>query len=354
MDIVISFDDTGSMSSVRRQVRQKAVLLVKELFGLNKAIRIGIIIHNDYCDKDTIQHLPLTNNETKIVDFINRGSSCGGGDSDECYELAINYFHTQFDWQSDKKIALLIGDCNPHEKGYRYDKTTVTLNWRDELKECVTKGIRVYPVQALDRYSSNTFYNTIGQTCGTPKLSLDQFAHITQYITAILYSEEGKLDEYENSQAEFKTNISFRNMFNRLKGVSEVITYTSKSDGKSPMVSLASRFQVLEVGAKKRVIKEFVEDNGATFRKGRGFYQFVLTENIQEKKEVIFVDKTTGEVHSDTKWCREQLGVPYGTRGRVNPREVDCTRKYNIFIQSTSYNRKLDPNTQFLYELEHK
>lgn len=353
MEVIISFDDTGSMSSVRKQVRQRAVALVKELFALNNNIRIGAIIHNDYCDRDTIQHLDLTSEQQKIIDFINGGSSCGGGDSDECYELAINYFHTKFSWQTDKRIAILIGDCNPHEKGYTYGKVKVELNWRDELKSCVANNIRVYPVQALERHSSNTFYNTISQTCGTPKLSLSQFAHITQYITAILYNEEGKLDQYENSQAEFKTNVSLRNMFNKLKGLGEV-AYVSHSDSKEPLSSLASRFQVLEVGPSKRVIKEFVEDNGATFRKGRGFYQFVLTEDIQEKKEVIFVDKTTGEVHSDTRWCREQLGVPLGTRGRVNPREVDCTKKYNIFIQSTSYNRKLDPNTQFLYELEHR
>lgn len=355
LEVVISFDDTGSMSSVRKQVRQRAVELVKKLFSLNKNIRIGIIIHNDYCDHDTIQHLPLTENETKITDFINKGSSCGGGDADECYELAINYFHSQFDWKTNKRVAILIGDCNPHEKGYTHGKTRVELNWRDELKTCVANNIKVYPVQALERGSSNTFYNTISQTCSTPKLNLSQFAHITQFITAILYQEEGKLEEYENSQAEFKTNVSLRNMFNKLKGLGEVAAYTSKSDGKSDgIVSLASRFQVLEVGPSKRVIKEFVESNGTLFKKGRGFYQFVLTEDIQEKKEVLFVDKRTGEVQSDTRWCREQLGVPYGIRGRVNPREVACTKQYNVFIQSTSYNRKLDPNTQFLYELDYK
>lgn len=352
MEVVFSFDDTGSMSSCRRQVRQQITKIVDELFGLNPEIRIGIIIHNDYCDKDTIQHLDLTNDKVNIISFINRDSSCGGGDSDECYELAINYFHTKFNWQSSKRIAVLIGDCEPHKPGYTYGgKVVNTLDWKQELQKCVDSSIRVYPVQCLNRYSSNNFYNTIAKVCSTPKLELSQFAHITQYLTAILYNEEGKLEQYESSQPEFKKNMMLRNMFAKLKGLSEAPSIATDS---TESFDLLSRFQVLEVGPTPRVIKDFVESNGAIFKKGRGFYQFILTETIQENKEVLFVDKETGEVKSDTRWCREQIGVPLGTRGRVTPRTLACSKQYDMFIQSTSYNRKLDPNTKFLYELDYK
>jgi hypothetical protein len=352
MEVVISFDDTGSMSSVRKQVRQRITELVKQLFTLNPSTRIGIIIHNDYCDRDTIQHLDLTGDQKKIIEFVNRNSSCGGGDADECYELAIHYFHTQFSWKSDKRLAILIGDCEPHAPGYKYGgKVVNTLDWKQEVTKCVGAGIRIYPIQALASYGyGQRFYGTVASMCGTPKLDLSQFAHITQYITAVAYQEEGKLEEYENSQTEFKTNMSFRKMFAKLKGAIEPATTSSGA----AMTALEERFQVLEVGGSPRVIREFVEDNGATFKKGRGFYQFILTENIQETKEVIMVDRSTGEVKADSAWCRDQLGVPLGTRGRVNPRSLDVSRKYDIFIQSTSVNRKLDPNTKFLYELEHK
>jgi hypothetical protein len=367
MEVVVSFDDTGSMSSVRAQVRQKVKSLIKELFALNPKTRMGIIIHNDYCDRDTIQMLDLTDDQDKIEKFVGNGSSCGGGDSDECYELAINYIAEKFNWKSDKKIAILIGDCNPHEVGYRYGgKVVNTLDWKKELQKCVDNSIKVYPVQALNRYESNSFYNTISKVCGVPKLDLSQFAHITQFITAVIYNEQGKLEEYENSDESFKTNISLKRMFSKLKGLvveDEVESPRSYSrrpatdygtgDG-SATIDIASRFQVLEVGPKPRVIKEFVIDNGARFKTGRGFYQFVDSELVQEEKEVLFVDKKTGEVKSDTIWCRNQLGVPKGTRGKANPRKLDCAKQYDIFIQSTSHNRKLDPNTKFLYELEYK
>lgn len=358
MELVISFDDTGSMYSVRAQVRQKCAALVKQLFGLDKDIRIGIIIHNDYCDKDTIQHLDLTNNIDQIISFINKSSSCGGGDSDECYELAISYFHNRFSWKSDKKVAILIGDCEPHKVGYKFGKITNYLDWKKELESCTTKGIKVYPVQALGRSSSNYFYDGISTLNNAPKLDLAQFSHIIQFITAIIYNEHDKLDEYENSNAEFKTNNSLKRMFGKLRGL--IIEESKVSSGKvtstkdEKLMELESRFQVLDVGPDPKIIKDFVEENGATFKKGRGFYEFILTETIQENKEVLMVDKATGEIFSDTKWCRDELGLPLGTRGRLNPRLTPATKKYNIFIQSTSYNRKLDPNTKFLYELEHK
>jgi hypothetical protein len=77
------------------------------------------------------------------------------------------------------------------------------------------------------------------------------------------------------------------------------------------------------------------------------------SEIIQANKEVMFVDKSTGETFSDTHWCREQLGVPYGVKATVRPLSIsDVMDKYDVFIQSNSVNRKLDPGTKFLYELD--
>lgn len=366
MEVVISFDDTGSMYAVRSQVRQKVESLIKTLFKLNSDIRIGLIIHNDYCDRDTIQHLDLTNNEKDIIKFVHNSSSNGGGDADECYELVLNYFHDKFSWKSDKRVAILIGDCEPHEVGYKYGSITNKLDWKSEAEKCIAAGIKTYAVQALGGWGRKDFYNKLASLNNTPKLDLSQFSHINQFITAVAYHENGKLEEYENSDESFKTNTSLKRMFSKLKGlvVEDEPTKSSRSSYKtttdhgegdaSKTIDLDSRFQVLEVGPAPRIIKEFVEDNGATFKKGRGFYQFILTETIQENKEVLMVHKKTGETKADTVWCRNQIGLPLGTRGRVNPKTLDAAKDYDIFIQSTSYNRKLDPNTKFLYELDHK
>ena len=110
-------------------------------------------------------------------------------------------------------------------------------------------------------------------------------------------------------------------------------------------------------------IRDFVETNGLTFRKGKGYYQLIgrtadgkaNSEIIQADKEVLFVDKSTGETISDTYWCREKLGVPFGTKATVRPLSMPhIMDKYEIFIQSNSVNRKLDSGTKFLYCLDHR
>jgi hypothetical protein len=116
LDLVISFDDTGSMSSVRRQVRSQIESLVKQLFAIIPELRIGIIIHNDYCDRDLVQKLELTSNQQEIINFVNRGSSNGGGDHKEAYAYVLNEV-TQFAWEAEQKLCIMIGDAPPHEKG---------------------------------------------------------------------------------------------------------------------------------------------------------------------------------------------------------------------------------------------
>lgn len=374
MEIVISFDDTGSMASVRKQVKMKIKEFLDEVFQVFDNLKVGVIIHNDYCDRDTIQHLDLTSDKQTIISFINRDSSQGGGDSDECYELAINYAYNRFSWSSDKRVLVLIGDCEPHEKGYKYRDFKNELDWKTEVKNCVGAGVNILPIQCLNRWDSTNFYNYLANEGGLQvKLELSQFAHITQYLTAFAYSQVDKLNQYEDSQAEFKTNLNFKNMFEGLK-TKRTYEYIDKTERRSPysysspsrsakrrtitddgapIENDLSKFQIMDVD-KPIVIKDFVELAGAVFQVGKGFYQLVTPELIQEKKEVIFVDKLTGEVICDTRKCRELLGLPYGTKGKVSPKKLDICKKYNVFIQSTSYNRKLDGNTKFLYEMEHK
>lgn len=107
-----------------------------------------------------------------------------------------------------------------------------------------------------------------------------------------------------------------------------------------------SRFQTFGVREDTK-IKLFVEDRDIKFRVGRGFYQFTKTETIQERKEVVLRDRE-GNFFTGDK-ARELIGVPFGTRARLRPAYLS---QYDIFVQSTSWNRKLKKGTEFLYELE--
>jgi hypothetical protein len=362
LDLLISFDDTGSMSSVRKQVRSKVNELVGELFSSIEGLRVGIIIHNDYCDMPRhIFTMDFTADQRQIQEFVNQDSPCGGGDAPECYELALHEA-TKMTWEADRRAFIVIGDQVPHQVGYRYGSHTNQIDWRIETEKLKNMDVQVYGVQALGVRSSNMFYDTISRLTGGVKLDLSQFQHIVQYINAVAYHQQGTLDNYQASDPSFNTNFALRNMFNKLRGMTDSAGFAEK-------VELLSKFQVMNVDTDgETTIRDFVEMNGCTFNKGKGYYQLVErvkdsksasgtkanVEEIQGSKEVIFVDKKTGEAISDTMWCREKLGVPYGTKGKVRPSAIpDVIENYDVFIQSNSYTRKLDAGTRFLYELDH-
>lgn len=341
LDLVISFDDTGSMSSVRRQVRSQIQSLVDELFKLLPDLRVGLIIHNDYCNHDLVQRLELTSDKQKIIDFVGRSSSNGGGDAREAYAYVLNQIR-QFDWAAENKLAIVIGDELPHEKGSTSAGVVELYDWREESRQLGTSEIPIYSIQALGNRHSKTFYDEMARLSNGIKLDLSQFSHIVDYVLGIVHKQSDTLDTFQQSKPEFKTNLSFVNMFAKLNGKFAEI----------PPVSFETlgNFQVVDVPHKTK-IKEFVENMGLHYKAGKGYYQFISSEKIQANKQVLFIDKLTGETITDTIWCREQMGLPFGTSGTRSPKSLECARKYDIFIQSNSYTRDLDAGTKFLYEL---
>ena len=58
------------------------------------------------------------------------------------------------------------------------------------------------------------------------------------------------------------------------------------------------------------------------------------------------MDKVTGDMFTG-KEAFEMIGA--GGLSKVEPSSL---KKFRVFVQSTSYNRKLVPNTGFLYEID--
>ena len=50
-------------------------------------------------------------------------------------------------------------------------------------------------------------------------------------------------------------------------------------------------------------IKEFVTRNSLLFSAGRGFYEFTKPEIISAKKEVVLVDRDTGDMFTGQEAC---------------------------------------------------
>ncbi|MFI0966421.1 vWA domain-containing protein [Streptomyces sp. NPDC021080] len=93
-------------------------------------------------------------------------------------------------------------------------------------------------------------------------------------------------------------------------------------------------------------IRDWVVECGHTYRTGGAFYQLSKSEKIQARKQIAVLEKKTDRVYSGPE-ARALLGLP-NVEVRVKP---DHNDDFTIFVQSTSVNRKLVPNTRLLLML---
>ncbi len=351
IDLVVSFDTTGSMYPALTQVRRNIEALVKRMFKEVPDLRVGIIAHGDYCDAgDTYvtKILDLTNNEDKICNFVKTVERTFGGDAPECYELVLHQSRS-LSWRSGKsKVLAVIGDDVPH--GPKEPQNKKKLDWRNEIDLLLEAGVNVYGVQALGRSHATAFYQEIAKKTGGFHLTLDQFSELSHLILAVAFKQEG-----EKRLLTFEEEISKAGRMNRsMENLFTVLTGKAPKAAKSPKKDLQAvpphRFQVMEVD-RDVSIPEFVREQGLAFNTGRGFYQFGNKRvTIQDYKEIVLRDKKTGDMFTGP-YARKLMGLPTTGTVDLSPKDVD-TGKYDAFVQSTSPNRKLFGDTLFLYEVD--
>jgi hypothetical protein len=345
VEVVFSFDTTGSMYPCLTQVRRNIKATVTRLSEEIPGIRIGIIAHGDYCDARTsyvTKHFDLSDDTAAICHFVENVEQTGGGDAPECYELVMREAR-DLSWTAGANKALvLIGDDVPHPKAHTPGK----IDWRDEVEKLAIAGIPVYGVQALNRKHATPFYNELAKKSGGFHISLDQFSYVTDMVLAVCYkqSSDEQLQRYEQEVVtQGRMSRGLNKIFSTMLKRSVPVEYAEADLHAVP----PGRFQVLEVD-KDGPIKAFVQENGLAFKTGRGFYEFTKTETIQGYKEIILQDRKTGDFFEGEK-AREMLGLPIGETARLRPAALE---KYAVFVQSTSANRKLLGGTKFLYEVE--
>jgi len=389
IDIAVSFDTTGSMYPCITEVRRKMVDMVGRLFIGIPGLRMAIIAHGDYCDDKhpyVTKVFNFSSDKHAIMDFINKVENTSGGDSDECYELVLNQVRS-LDWQSGKsKAFVMIGDAEPHRVGYRYSSFTNTLSWENEAQLLSEAGIKIYSCHAMAsiRRSSHYFYNKLADIGKGYYVTLEQFSSLPNLLMGIFYNQnspeqfvsfakdidaKGQIsrDLHTSFTAmgatdltpmkEYARDTEYRGAYTG-RSSSSSRTFTSGSShvkeiSKDLKPVPASRFQVFNIDTKQS-IRTFVENQHTMFKPGRGFYQLTKSVKVQQYKEIVLVDKRTKDIFTGGP-VRELLGLrPQTISGGVTERLSSHSTlfDYDVFIQSTSYNRELLPGTLFMYEVD--
>lgn len=353
-DILISFDTTSSMFPCLSQVRNNVEQLVTKLFKEIPDVRIGIIAHGDYCDENVTylsKMLDFSEDVNKICHFVKNVDRTFGGDAEEAYEWVLNQARTA-SWKSGtSKSLIMIGDDLPHSTSYKMNFKK--LDWKNEAKLLSEAGIKIYSVQALGRSYANHFWKELANISSGYHLSLNQFSDIQNLIMAVGYKQvsDDQLLDYEreliiNGQMNRSMDGIISSMLNRKTSVKyDTKTFSDTEIGELKPVS-SGRFQVMDVDTDV-AIKDFVVSNGIEFKVGRGFYQFTKRVKVQDHKEIILMNKLTGNFFTGNA-ARKLAGIPLGVTANVSPESLP---EYLVFIQSTSANRKLIGGTKFLYEI---
>ncbi|VDI13275.1 Hypothetical predicted protein [Mytilus galloprovincialis] len=191
VEVVFSFDTTGSMSPYLENVRKKLKETCQKLLRDIPSIKIGIMAHGDYFDYENyvIKIQDLTSNVQQLVDFASSTSSTSGGDAPECYEWALHKAQ-QLDWSEDSAKALVvIGDHEPHPPSY----TDQNINWHTELDVLKGMGVKVYGVFCNSiEGNARKFYEELADRTGGCLLRLANFSLITEMFLGVCYKESNK------------------------------------------------------------------------------------------------------------------------------------------------------------------
>lgn len=143
---------------------------------------------------------------------------------------------------------------------------------------------------------------------------------------------------YSDAKAGVKSTKKF---FTDLKDV-------SVAEVKANLVDISAQVNLWTVQESAgAVIRDFCQTkSGRPFLKGAAFYQLTKTEDeVQDYKQIAIRDKTGGQVYSGPA-ARQMLGLPSSGTVRVAPGDHG---QFDIYIQSTSVNRKLPNGTNVLY-----
>lgn len=132
----------------------------------------------------------------------------------------------------------------------------------------------------------------------------------------------------------------------RVNNVFEIdTTQVSASVVKASLDPLkADQYRILPVRA-KAVIQPFVESWKIAYRPGSCYYELTKRETIQSYKELMLLNRKNGQAFQGHA-ARSILGLPVNVECRVDPPSKNS--EWDIFVQSTSYNRNLMPGTRLI------
>jgi hypothetical protein len=178
--------------------------------------------------------------------------------------------------------------------------------------------------------------NALVRNYGIPEGNVQEW---TATAAGAKVAEQQIAQGYTNFFGERAKGVKFTKGF-FTTDLSKVTTKTVKAN----LTDISNQIAVLKVPAESD-IQTFVEGQGIAFSKGNGFYQLTKDEKVQAGKQIMLMEKGKKTIYGGQE-ARDLLGLPDNQNVKVRPGNHG---NWDIFIQSTSNNRKLVRGTTLLY-----
>ncbi len=244
-------------------------------------------------------------------------------------------------------IDLLATQTHAHYKRSSFLVVTLTDGEENTSRKTTATSLaaRVKQLQATDRWTF-AFQVPHGQRTaltrlGIPAGNIREWEQTTEGLYATTQSTNIGTRSFVQAVANSAQGMSVASFY--------VNTDLSKLGAKqvhAKLDDISDRFKLYEV-AKESPVKAFVEAKlKRPYVIGQAYYQLMKAEKVQPQKAVLIVEKGKQAVWGGQQ-ARDLIGLPKGVDAKVTPGNH---ANYDIFVQSTSTNRKLPRGTKVLVD----
>ena len=336
--IGISRDHSRSMSGIRKAATD-------DYNNLIEGLKEGALTHNQNLIASTVE---CGYDRTDKVRFVEQlatvqalqpipyGSYSANGCGTPLYD-SVGALIEQFESLPDANdpnvsfLLLIITDGGEN----------ASTKWRRNL------GVKIKQLQATDRW---TFTFRVPRGYG-------------RNLVKDLSIYEGNVEEWEQTSRDMQRSSTVTRaavgsyIQARSTGKTSVKTFyanvseVSKEEIQASLTDVSAQVSSFIVGTAEEGanIRNYIEGKTGSFVKGAGFYELVPgkknADKVQDYKMVLIKDKNTGVVYYGAA-ARQLIGLPKYGDARIRPENLG---DYEVYIQSTSVNRKLPAGTRMLY-----
>jgi hypothetical protein len=113
LDLVLCLDTTGSMKDDIDAIRKALVPMLREKLSGFSGFRLGMVLYKDYFDEYLTRKIAFTDDFSRFQTVLNGIQPRGGRDIPEAVYEAL-FAGTDFPWEAESRLIILIGDAPPH------------------------------------------------------------------------------------------------------------------------------------------------------------------------------------------------------------------------------------------------